>query len=69
MIIGLIRGFDMCLLITAPLLLGLSPTIALAIAAIVALVLLTLDWDAMKAQAEKQQKLANEEKQRRAAGR
>lgn len=69
LIIGLIRGFDMCLLITAPLLLGLSPTIALAIAAIVALVLLTLDWDAMKAQAEKQQKLANEEKQRRAAGR
>ncbi|SDS90363.1 DUF6297 family protein [Microlunatus soli] len=67
--IGLIRGFDMCLLITAPLLLGLSPMIALGIAAVVALVLLTLDWDAMKAQAEAQQKLANEERQKRAAGR
>lgn len=67
--IGLIRGFDMCLLITAPLLLGLSPAIALGIAAVVGLVLLTFDWDAMKAQAEAQQKQANEERQRRAGSR
>lgn len=67
--IGLIRGFDMCLLITAPLLLGLSPLVALAIAAIVALVLLTFDWEAMKAQAETQQKQLNEERQKRAQGR
>lgn len=67
--IGLIRGFDMCLLVTAPLLLGLSPVIALGIAAVVAIVLLTFDWDAMKAQAETQQKQANEERQKRAASR
>lgn len=66
LIIGLIRGFDMCLLITAPLLLGMSPVVALVIAAIVALVLLTLDWDAMKAQAEDQQKQLAAERQRRA---
>jgi hypothetical protein len=66
LIIGLVRGFDMCLLITAPLLLGLSPVIALVLAAIVGLVLLTFDWEAMKAQAEKQQKLAKAEKEQRA---
>ncbi|MBO0812852.1 MAG: ABC transporter permease [Microlunatus sp.] len=66
LIIGLIRGFDMCLLITAPLLLGMSPVVSLVIAAIVAIVLLTLDWDAMKASAEEQQKQLNAERQRRA---
>lgn len=69
LVVGLIRGFDMCLLITAPLLLGLSPVVSLVIAVIVALILLTLDWDALKSQAEQQQKQVNAEKQRRAAGR
>jgi hypothetical protein len=68
LVIGLIRGFDMCLLITAPLLLGMSPVVSLVIAAIVAVVLLTLDWDSMKASAEEQQKQLSAERQRRAAG-
>jgi hypothetical protein len=66
LIIGMIRGFDMCLLITAPLLLGMPPMVSLVIAAIVALILLTLDWDAMKAQAEEQQKQVRAERQQRA---
>ncbi len=69
LVVGLVRGFDMCLLITAPLLLGMSPVVSLVIAAIVGLVLLTLDFDALKAQAEQQQKQLNAEKQRRAQGR
>ncbi|HEY9294171.1 MAG TPA: DUF6297 family protein [Microlunatus sp.] len=69
LIFGMIRGFDMCLVITAPMLLGLSPMISLVLAAIVALVLLTLDFDAMKAQAEEQQKTLNAEKARRNATR
>jgi hypothetical protein len=65
LIIGLIRGFDMALLITAPLLLGLSPVISLVIAVIVAFVLLSLDWESMKAQAEEQQKQLRAERERR----
>jgi len=65
LIIGLIRGFDMALLITAPLLLGLSPVISLVIAGIVAIVLLTLDWEAMKSQAEEQQKQLRADRERR----
>lgn len=65
LVIGLIRGFDMALLITAPLLLGLSPVISLVIAAIVAIVLLTLDWESMKSQAEEQQKQLKAERERR----
>ncbi len=66
LIIGLIRGFDMCLLITAPLLLGASPLWALGIAALVGFFLLTFDWEAMKQQAEEQQKQLQEERKRRA---
>jgi hypothetical protein len=66
LIIGLIRGFDMCLLITAPLLLGVSPVWSLGIAALVGIFLLTFDWEAMKQQAEDQQKQLQEERKRRA---
>ncbi|QDP98354.1 ABC transporter permease [Microlunatus elymi] len=69
LIFGMIRGFDMCLVITAPMLLGLSPMISLVLAVIVALVLLTLDFDALKSQAEEQQKAVNAEKARRNAAR
>lgn len=68
LIVGLIRGFDMVLLITAPLLLGLSPMISLILALIIGMVLLTMDWEAIKAQAEEQQKLQQEERKRRAGG-
>lgn len=66
LIIGLIRGFDMCLLITAPLLLGASPLWAIGIAALIGFFLLTFDWEAMKQQAEEQQKQLQEERKRRA---
>jgi hypothetical protein len=69
MAIGLIRGFDMCLLITAPLLLQLSPTIALIIAVIVGIVMLTVDTASLKAQSEEQQKQLAEQKKQRAQAR
>lgn len=67
--VGLIRGFDMCLLITAPLLLQLSPMFALVIAVIVGIVLLTVDTAALKAQSEEQQKVMAEQKKRKAEAR
>jgi hypothetical protein len=65
---NLIRGFDVCLLITAPLLLGLAPVWSLLLAAIVALVLLnSMDAETLRArQAEQQKRLAAQAKQREA---
>jgi hypothetical protein len=65
---NLFRGFDVCLLITAPMLLGLSPFWSLVIAAIAALILLnSMDAESMRAkQAEQQKLLAQQKKQREA---
>ena len=65
---NLFRGFDVCLIITAPMLLGFSPVWSLALAAIVALVLLnSMDAEALRArQADQQRQLAAERKQREA---
>ena len=65
---NLFRGFDVCLLITAPMLLGFSPVWSLLLAAIVALVLLnSMDAETLRArQAEQQKRLAAERKQREA---
>ena len=55
---NLFRGFDVCLLITAPMLLGLSPVWSLTVAAIAALILLnSMDAESLRAkQAEQQAK-------------
>ena len=63
---NLFRGFDVCLILTAPMLLGFSPLWSLALAAIAALILLnSMDAETMRArQAEQQKRLAAEKKQR-----
>lgn len=65
---NLFRGFDVCLLITAPLLLGVSPVWSLVVAAIAAMILLN-SWDAeslRERQAEQQKLLAEQKRQREA---
>ncbi|GAA2096938.1 hypothetical protein GCM10009841_08950 [Microlunatus panaciterrae] len=59
---NLFRGFDVCLLITAPMLLGLSPIWSFVIAGIAALLLFgSFDAEAMRAkQAEQQRQLAEQ---------
>ena len=66
LVTNLFRGFDVCLLTTAPLLLGFSPFWSLLIAAIAAMILLnSMDAEALRArQAEQQKQLAAERKQR-----
>jgi predicted LPLAT superfamily acyltransferase len=66
---NLFRGFDVTLLITAPMLLGGSPLWSLVLAAIVAAILLnSMDAEAMRArQAEQQKLVAQQRKQRDAA--
>ena len=66
LVTNLFRGFDVCLLTTAPLLLGLSPFWSLLIAAIAAMILLnSMDAETLRArQAEQQKQLAAERKQR-----
>lgn len=66
---NIFRGFEVCLLITAPLLLNLSPIISLVIAGIVAFVLLGLDLEDMKIKGEEQRKQLELEKKKRAAAR
>lgn len=63
------RGFDICLIGTAPMLLGFSPFWSLAICAIAALILLnSMDADSLRAkQAEQQRELDRAKKQREAA--
>jgi hypothetical protein len=63
------RGFDICLIATAPMLLGFSPLWSLAICAIAALILLnSMDAEALRArQAEQQRELDRAKKQREAA--
>jgi hypothetical protein len=60
------RGFDVAILVTAPMLLGGSPVWSLAIAAIAALILLnSMDAESLRArQAEQRQELERQRKQR-----
>ena len=71
LVTNLFRGFDVCLLTTAPLLLGLSPVWSLLIAAIAAMILLnSMDAEALRArQAEQQKQLAAEQETARRVGR
>lgn len=66
LVTNLFRGFDVCLLTTAPLLLGFSPFWSLLIATIAAMILLnSMDAETLRArQAEQQKQLAAEKKQR-----
>ena len=66
---NLFRGFDVCLLTTAPMVFGVSPLWSLAIAGIAASLLLnSLDAEALRArQAEQQRQLEAEKKRRQAA--
>jgi len=66
LVTNLFRGFDVCLLTTAPMLLGLSPFWSLGIAAIAATILLnSMDAEALRArQAEQQKQLEAQKKQR-----
>jgi Family of unknown function (DUF6297) len=66
LVTNLFRGFDVCLVTTAPLLLGFSPFWSLLIAAIAAMILLnSMDAETLRArQAEQQKQLAVERKQR-----
>jgi hypothetical protein len=65
---NLFRGFDVALLITAPMLLGVSPFWSLALAAIVAAVLLnSMDAESMRARQAEQQKLLEQQRKQRDA--
>jgi hypothetical protein len=66
---NLFRGFDVVVIITAPVLLGFSPVWSLLLAAITALILLnSMDAETLRArQAEQQKRLAAERRQREAA--
>jgi hypothetical protein len=66
LVTNLFRGFDVCLLTTAPMLLGLSPFWSLGIAAIAATILLnSMDAETLRArQAEQQKQLEAQKKQR-----
>ena len=66
LVTNLFRGFDVCLLTTAPMLLGLSPFWSLGIAALAAAILLnSMDAEALRArQAEQQKQLEAQKKQR-----
>jgi len=63
---NLFRGFDVALLITAPMLLGVSPWWSLVLAAIVAAILLnSMDAEALRARQAEQQKLLEQQRRQR----
>ena len=66
LVTNLFRGFDVCILTTAPMLLGFSPWWSLGIAAIAAAILLnSMDAETLRArQAEQQKQLATQKKER-----
>jgi hypothetical protein len=65
---NLFRGFDVALLITAPMLLGVSPFWSLILAAIVAAILLnSMDAEALRARQAEQQKLLEQQRRQRDA--
>ncbi|GAB3753348.1 DUF6297 family protein [Microlunatus parietis] len=64
----IIAGFDICVLVTFPMLLGGSPFWSIAIAGIVALFLLiSVDADQLRQQQQEQQRMLDEQKKRREA--
>ena len=64
------RGFDVCLIATAPMLLGFSPMWSLAICGIAALILLnSMDAESLRAQQAEQQRQLDQAKKQRAAAR
>lgn len=68
LITNLFRGFDMCVIITAPMLFGFSPLWSLVIAAIAAIILLnSMDMESMRARQAEQQKLLDQQKRQREA--
>jgi hypothetical protein len=69
LVTNLFRGFDVCILTTAPLLLGLSPWWSLGIAGVAAAILLnSMDAETLRArQAEQQKQMAAQRKQREEA--
>lgn len=68
LVTNLFRGFDMVLLITAPVLLGFSPLWSLVLAAIVGAVLFnSLDADSLRAKQAEQQKLMEAQRKQREA--
>jgi hypothetical protein len=65
---NLFRGFDVTLLITAPMLLAVSPLWSLILAAIVAAILLnSMDAEALRARQAEQQKLLEQQRRQRDA--
>jgi len=65
---NLFRGFDVCLLITAPLLLGWSPMWSFIIAGIAAMILLnSMDAETLRAKQAEQQKALQEQRRKRDA--
>ncbi len=64
----IIAGFDICVLVTFPMLLGGSPLWSIAIAAVVSMFLLiSVDADTLRAQQAEQQRLLDEQKKKREA--
>lgn len=64
----IIAGFDICVLVTFPMLLGGSPMWSIGIAAVVALFLLiSVDAEQMRAQQQEQQRQLDEQKKKREA--
>ncbi len=68
LVTNVFRGFDVCLLTTAPMALGFSPIWSMLIAAIAAMILLnSLDAEALRARQAEQQKMLEQQKKQRAA--
>ncbi|HEY5821323.1 MAG TPA: DUF6297 family protein [Propionibacteriaceae bacterium] len=68
LITNLFRGFDMCVIITAPMLLGFSSFWSLLIALIAGIILLnSMDMESMRARQAEQQKLLDQQKRQREA--
>ena len=68
LVTNLFRGFDICLLATAPMLLGFSPVWSIAIEAIVAIVLFnSFDPESLRARQEEQKRLLAQQKRQREA--
>jgi hypothetical protein len=65
---NLFRGFDVCLLITAPMLFGVSPIWSLLIAGIAAMILLnSMDAESLRAKQAEQQKALEAQRKKRDA--
>jgi hypothetical protein len=68
LVTNVFRGFDVCLISTAPMALGFSPLWSLAISAIAAAILLnSLDAESLRAKQAEQQKLLEQQKKQREA--